>query len=257
MLDKLNAIRARHGMPAVTYDASDDSAAAQAALYMVANATATTTPSVSGFCYTPDAARLAAVSNVMIVVPFSPGASTQDFSSPQMIVNSLINANPGVLGRRRWVLDPFLTKTTFGRVDGISISNGNPFAASVLKVAGNNAADISQMTNDFVAYPYGIYPVSEFQTDWFLSFSAIASKTDAAANGAAQVSFASATVTVNDGSTALPVTGVAADYSGAGLPNSLQWKVTGLQTNVIYTVQINNVIVNSVTRQYTYTFTLQ
>ncbi len=67
----------------------------------------------------------------MIVVPFSPGASTQDFSSPQMIVNSLINANPGVisLSTETAGVNPFLDQDDRrGRVGtGIPLSNGSSF----------------------------------------------------------------------------------------------------------------------------------
>lgn len=257
MLDKLNEIRARHGLPAVTYNATDNSAAAQAALYMVANATLTTTPSVGGHCYTSDAARLAGSSDLVLGAPLSLGGNTQDIPSTQMIVSFLINAGPGTLGQRRLLLNPFLGSTTFGRVDGLSIDSSTPLVAGVLKVIGNDVADVSAMTNDFVAYPYGIYPNAEFSKTGYLSFSAIANKTDASANGAAQVSFSAATITVSTGGTFLSATNAAADYSGEGLPNSLQWKVSGLQSNVAYTVQISNVIVNGVTRQYTYSFTLQ
>ena len=52
----------------------------------------------------------------------------------------------------------------------------------------------------------------------------------------------------------LAISGQATDYSGYGVPNALQWKVTGLQNNVQYTVSISNVTVNSVVRSYSYTF---
>ncbi|MDB5799823.1 MAG: hypothetical protein JWL63_762 [Rhodocyclales bacterium] len=256
-LDKVNAVRVRHGLLPVTYDATEDDASAEAALYMVANRTITSTPSSSGLCYTADAARLAASSNLFVTFALTAGATTQDVASTRPIVSYLLNSTSPVLSERRRLLNPFLGKITFGRVDGQPVGASQEYMSAVLKVIGNDVANINAMSNDFVAYPYGIYPAGEYATDGYLSFSAIASKTDAAANGGAQVSFAAATITVSDGGTLLPVTNQAADYSAYGLPNSLQWKVTGLQTNVSYAVQISNVVVNGVTHQYNYTFRLQ
>jgi hypothetical protein len=229
-------------------------AAAEAALYMVANRTLTTTPSSNGLCYTANATRLAESGNIYVTI--SAGGSTQSEPGASGLVRELVDGS-APLGLRRRLLNPFLSKTSFGRVDGPAGGASVPYMASVLKVVGNEASDINAMSNDFVAYPYGIYPASEFATGVNLSFSAIASKTNMAANGGAQVSFSGTTVTVMDGATPLPVSDLAADYAGFGLANLLQWKVTGLQPNVTYTVRVDNVVVNGVTRQYTYSFILQ
>jgi len=252
VLTKLNAIRARHGLLPVSYDATEDMPASEAALYIVANRTLTINP--SNLCYTADAARLAVSSNLYVSV--SAGSSTQNEPSTLGIVRGLMDGS-GSLGLRRRLLNPFLSKTSFGRVDGPTGGASAPYMASVLKVVGNDASDISAMSNDFIAYPYGTYPASEFATGVYLSFSAIASKTNKAANGSGQVSFSGTTVTVMDGATPLPISNLAADYTSYGLANSLQWKVAGLQPNVTYTVRVDNVIVNGVTRQYTYSFVLQ
>ncbi|MEC5388245.1 CAP domain-containing protein [Uliginosibacterium sp. H3] len=255
VLNKVNDLRARHGLLPVSYDASQDNAAAEAALYMVANATLTTTPSVSGQCYTTGAANLASTSSIFIAAGTTP--TTQNFASTAPIAEYLMNVGVTTLASRRRLLNPFLGSTSFGRVDGQPTGSSFHYVSTVLKTQGNDVSDISAMSNDFVAYPYGIYPVAEFNTGWYLSFSAIASKINAAANGAGQVSFASAVITVMDGSTPLAVTDQAADYSAYGLLNALQWKVSGLQNNTTYSVQISNVVVNGVTRQYNYTFRLQ
>lgn len=256
MLAKLNAVRARHGLLPVTYDSSEDGPAAEAAMYMVANKALTHTPDTSGLCYTANAARLAGSSNLDMF--WGTGYDTQSVPSANSIVDYLIDNGVSSLGHRRWVLYPFLGKTSFGRVDGQPAGTSAQYMASVLKVIGNNVSDVSAMTNDFVAYPYGNYPASEFDTSWYLSFSAIASKTNANANGNSQVSFAAATITVtNPSAQSLTVSGQSADYTGYGLPNELQWKVSGLQNNVTYTVTIANVVVNGASRQFQYNFTLQ
>ena len=255
VLNKLNEVRARHGLPAVTYDSTYDASAAEAAMYMVANKNLTHTPDGSGLCYTGGAASLAGTSNLHM--SWTGGPTTQNIPSSDSIVGYLVDDGVSSLGHRRWVLYPFLNKTTYGRVDGQPSGTSDQYMASALKVIGNAATSVS-MTNDFVAYPYGSYPASEFSTAWFLSFSAVASKTNVNANGSSQVSFASASISVKkpDG-TALGISEQSADYSGYGLPNHLQWKAAGLQSGITYTVTISNVVVNGTTREFVYNFSLQ
>lgn len=254
MLDKLNEVRARHGLPAVSYDASEDGPAAEAAMYMVANKQLTHSPASNGLCYTANAARLAGSSNLDMLWT---SGSTEGTPSRNAILDYLIDDGVDSLGHRRWVLYPFLNKTTYGRVDGQPSGTTSMYMASVLKVIGNTAANVSSMSNDFVAYPYGNYPKAEFGKSWFLSFSVLASKTNAGANGRSQANLDGATVSVSAGGNALAIGEQSVDYSGYGLANALQWKVSGLQDNTDYTVTISNVVVNGVTRQFQYSFRLQ
>lgn len=249
VLARINEIRNRHGLPTVTYDSSDDAAAAAAALYMVANGELSHTPSSSGSCYTSEAARLAGTSNLYM----AGGSNTRNMASADAVTAYLVDTNVSTLGHRRWVLYPFLASTTFGRVD----SDDGKSMASALRTIGGAASSVS-MTNDFVAYPYGSYPASDFSKSWYLSFSAIASKTNAYANGKSQVSFASASISVTDASgNALTVSDRDENYDGYGLANSLQWKVAGLASGGSYTVTISGVIVNGASRNYSYGFQLQ
>lgn len=254
VLNKLNEVRARHGLPAVSYDASEDGPAAEAAMYMVANKELTHTPSSSGLCYTANASRLAGSSNLDMLWT---SGSSESTPSSNAILDYLIDNNVSSLGHRRWVLYPFLNKTTYGRVDGRPSGTSSMYMASVLKVIGNTSTNVSSMSNDFVAYPYGNYPKAEFGKSWFLSFSVVASKTNLNANGKSQANLDNATVSVTSGSSTLGVSEQLVDYSGYGLPNSLQWKVSGLQDNTDYTVTISNVVVNGTTRQFQYNFRLQ
>ncbi|MEN3110077.1 CAP domain-containing protein [Uliginosibacterium paludis] len=249
VLARINEIRSRHGLPAVTYDSSDDAAAAAAALYMVANGELTHTPDSSGSCYTSEAARLAGKSNLYM----AGGSNTRNMASADSVTAYLVDSNVSTLGHRRWVLYPFLASTSFGRVD----SDDGKSMASALRTIGGAASSVS-MTNDFVAYPYGSYPSSDFSTSWYLSFSAIASKTSAYANGNSQVSFSGATITVTNASgQSLTVSDRIENYEGYGLANSLQWKVAGLASGGSYTVTINGVTVNGASRNYSYGFQLQ
>lgn len=253
VLAKLNALRARHGLPTVAYDSSDDAAAGAAALYMVANNALTHAPSSSGTCYTSEAYRLASTSN--LYMGWSSG-STLGMASTDAIMGYANDSDVESLGHRRWVLYPFFAKTTFGRADGDAASGVQGRMASSLRTIGGEASSVS-MTNDFVAFPYGSYSVSEFTPTWYLSFSAIASKTSIYSNGSSNVNLDNAVIAVTDaGGTSLTVSSQSTNYDGYGLPNSLQWKVAGLAAGGSYTVTISNVTVNSVSRTFTYTFQL-
>lgn len=250
VLARINEIRARHGLPAVSYDSTADQDSAAAALYMVANSTLTHTPSSSGACYTQAAYNLASTSNLY----YASGGSTLSMASTDAITAYLVDSGVSSLGHRRWILYPFFGSTSFGRADADS---GAARMASSLRTIGGEASSVS-MSNDFVAYPYGNYPAKDFSTSWYLSFSVVASKTNRYANGSAQVSFANATISVAapDGSQ-LAITDRSEDYSGYGLANSLQWKASGLNTGTTYTVTIANATVNGASRNFSYNFTLQ
>lgn len=253
VLAKLNTLRARHGLPAVSYDSSDDAAAGAAALYMVANNTLTHAPSSSGTCYISEAYRLASTSNLYMA--WSSG-DTRSMASTDAIVGYFNDVDVDSLGHRRWVLYPFLAATTFGRADGDSASGVQGRMASSLRTIGGTSSSVS-MSNDFVAFPYGSYSVSEFTPSWYLSFSAIASQTSLYSNGSSYVNLDSAVITVKDASgSSLTVSSQSTNYDGYGLPNSLQWKVAGLAAGGSYTVSISNVTVNSVSRTFTYSFQL-
>ena len=255
VLARLNEVRARHGLSAVTYDSSDDFASAQAAMYMVANRGLTHTPSESGACYTSEAKRLAGTSNLYLSNAWG-STGTLGQPSADAIRAYLIDDDVESLGHRRWLLYPFMGSTSFGRVDDVSGSSS--VMASTLRTIGGERSSVSDMNLDFVAYPYGNYPKADFGKSWYLSFSAVASKTQRGANGDKNVNFANATISVsNESGNTLAISSVASDYVGYGLPNNLQWKVAGLQDIVRYTVRINNVVVNNATRNYEYSFRLQ
>lgn len=255
VLAKLNAIRARHGLPAVSYDSSDDTAAAAAALYMVANQTLTHAPSSSGQCYSAAAYQLASTSNLYYAT--SGGGSTLGMASTDAITGYLVDQNVSSLGHRRWILYPFMAATTFGRADGDAASGSQGFMASSLRTIGGEASSVV-MSNDFVAYPYGSYSTSEFATSWYLSFSVVASKTNINANGSSNVNLDSANISMTNASgQSLTISSQSTNYDGYGLPNVLQWKASGLSSGGSYTVTISNVTVNGATRTFSYNFSLQ
>ena len=64
VLARLNAIRALHRLPAVTYSSADDEQATQAALMMAANGQLTHTPPADWKCYTDTGSTGAGTSNL-------------------------------------------------------------------------------------------------------------------------------------------------------------------------------------------------
>jgi len=52
----------------------------------------------------------------------------------------------------------------------------------------------------------------------------------------------------------MTVSKVSFDNVGYGLPNNLQWAVSGLRSGTIYDVAITNVVVSGQTRNYSYYF---
>ncbi len=106
---------------------------------------------------------------------------------------------------------------------------------------------------DFVAYPFEDYPARLFDTRALLSFGVIANKTNKWAN--TNVDFSGATVTVRArGGATLTVSRVAYDTQGYGLPNNLQFAVSGLTGNTYYDVTIERVNIGGTQRSYSYFF---
>ncbi len=143
------------------------------------------------------------------------------------------------IGHRRWILDPFLGKISYGRV---AQQDRGQFPQrrgddESLRLRGRPAAAFQRA--GLRSLSFGDYPVRYFGPGDILSFSAVVSSSSRYANG--NVGFGSATVRVSDANGDLTVTDKATDNIGYGIPNSIQWKLTGLQPNVTYTVRITGV----------------
>lgn len=253
VLLRMNALRALHGLAPVTYNTADDAQMMQSSLMMAANGALDHTPPSTWRCWSQTGYDGSSTGNLYggTISPFLVWSSEDDFIGGWMTeVNNLVANN---VGHRRWMLDPFLGKIAYGRVAQV-LSDGRRTDAATLKVfnfAGGVPAPSTVPA--YVAYPQGDYPARWFDTRALLSFSAISSATSRGAN--ANVSFANATITVRDpAGTALAVSDVSFDNVGYGIPNNLQWKVAGLQTNVRYAVTIANVQVAGAARTYDYTF---
>ncbi len=246
-LIRINALRALHQLPPVTYSATENDQMDQSSLMMAANRALSHTPPTSWTCYSSAGAQGAGSGNLIGGWGNGLPWSTEDDNLAGWM-NERYSAS---IGHRRWILDPFLGKISYGRVVQ-QTSGGFRSDAATMKVF-SFAVDppLPSSVPPFVAYPYGDYPLRYFGPGDILSFSAVVSSASRYANGS--VGFGSATVRVSDANGDLTVTDKATDNVGYGIPNSIQWKVTGLQPNVTYTVRITGVT-GTPTSSYQYTF---
>lgn len=246
-LAKLNGVRALHNLPPVTYSSDEDQQEQDSSLMMAAAKQLSHSPDSSWQCYSASGAAGAGSSN--LVGGWGSGLplnSEDDYLGLWLTENGAAD-----IGHRRWILSPFLGKTSYGRV-ALTLPDGSRASAASMRVFRFNAdPPVPTGIPPFVAYPYGDYPQRYFGVGDYLSFTAIASTASSWANQS--VSFASATVSVTGPSGALPVTDISTDNRGYGVPNSIQWRVTGLATGITYTVDITGVSGSSQT-SYSYTF---
>ncbi len=253
MLANLNAIRALHKLPPVTYSVADEPGAQQSALMQAANDSLSHTPPTTWKCYTTAGATVSGQSNLYGGF----GAGLGFYSDDTILAGWLTETNNVVadsVGHRRWLLYPFLGAVAYGRVVGASPTSTRGDGAA-LKVIGATGSGVANGTlPPYVAYPYQDYPARYFDTGSLLSFTVIASaNANSSANG--NVNFANARITVTQrGGGAMTVSKVTYDNVGYGLPNNLQWAVAGLQAATIYDVTITGVVVGGATQSYSYYF---
>ena len=252
-LATVNQVRAFSGLPPVTYDYTGDTEVQAAALIMAANADLSHFPSQSWSCWTQAGYDGAGSSNLHMSwysAPLDPKPPSE------AVVGFLIDWDVPSLGHRRWLLDPFLPSVSWGAAGGYSPAGGDwPYVwAGILQVMKDGAPSLFGLDLDFVAYPVGDYPAEWFEAGWYLSFSALVDKGSSWGN--ADVSYASAQLKVSGPSGPLSVYDVSYSDEYYGLPNHLQWRVSGLQAGVTYTVEINGVKDGGVTHSYEYDFRL-
>lgn len=250
--DYINYIRSLHGLLPVSYDKNYDLNVQNAALIIVANDNITHDPGTSSFCYTEVGADGSGKSNL------SYGYGNQlNPRSNKSVVNDWmteLNNTADVVGHRRWILDPFLKKISFGRVEGAPKNNTSKFVTGFALYVMNpdSYKNINSTTADFVAYPHNSYPSGLFNKDCYLSFSAIVNKADKWSNK--DVDFSGAVIKVFEGQTETGIHSVSYDNGGYGLPNSIQWKLNSFKVDTKYTVKITNVIYKATSKDYQYSF---
>lgn len=253
VLVRLNAIRALHRLPAVTYSSADDEAATQAALMMAANGQLSHTPPSTWKCYTTLGANGAGTSNLYggLISPYLAYYTEDMYLGGWLTETSNLIANN--VGHRRWMLDPFLGKISYGRVAQVLADGSRTDAAAMKVVSFTGGVAVPGNLPPFVAYPYGDYPARYFDTSSLLSFTVIADTTQRGGANAT-VDFSKAAIAVSDGTSALTVSNVSYDNVGYAVPNNLQFNVAGLKAGVTYSVKITGVGVRGVATDYSYTF---
>ncbi|MCU6456113.1 CAP domain-containing protein [Sphingomonas sp. A2-49] len=247
-LARLNAIRALHQLPAVTYSEAEDAQEADSSLMMAVNKQLSHTPPTSWTCYTATGATAAGSSNLIGGWGTGLGFDSED----DYLGLWLTEGGSAAIGHRRWILDPFLGKTSYGRV-ALVLPDGSRASAASMRVFGFAVGGpVPTTLPAFVAYPFGDYPARYFTAGSYLSFSVVAGRTSAFGANAG-VGFGAATITVTGPAGALAVSNVSSDNDGYGLANNVQWRVAGLQPNTSYTVRITGVT-GAPQADYTYTF---
>lgn len=255
IVERVNEIRLLHELPPVNITSSELGPTQEAALVIVANATLSHSIGSDAFCYTSEAARSSSESLLFM----SAGNQVGNVHDPdRFLADWLRDVDVPSLGHRRWLLDPFVSEVAFGFVQGdpkVSFSY-SPVVGAALDIDDAQEVDLSWWANDFVAYPYGVYPSSFFDKSWVFSFSVVADKTQRLGS-VDRVSFDSVAVTLTDESgTALVVSEVQGHYEIMGVPNALTWRANGLSDGTRYDVRVAGVLVDGSARDYAYDFVL-
>lgn len=241
-LEELNFIRSLHGLNPVSYDYEDDIYTAKAALIIVTNEEMNHHPDQSYKCWTEEGEFGSSRSNLYM----SWGWEDKIPKSEDFVIGWIIDEGVESLGHRRWMLFPFLSNTSYGRVDILG------FTGAVIKVVND---EINPSNVDFVAYPYEEYPRNLFLKNWYLSFSVIADRYNLWNNE--KVDFSDTTIEIhNENGKTLQLNSIYYDKEGYGIPNNLQWKVNEIKYGIKYTVNIINVKVLGINKNYEYWFNL-
>ncbi len=225
----VNYFRAMTRLPAaLPHNTAKDAKAQQAALMMSANRALSHSPPTNWKCYSADGAEAAGKSNLALGAA-GPAAIALYVEDP--------GGNNQALGHRRWVLYPRQVEMGTG-----STSNAND-----LWVIGNFGA--RPAAPDFVAWPTaGYVPYQLVYPRW--SFSV---------NTGSSVDFSMATVVMSAGGSPIAVSQLPL-ANGYG-DNTLGWEPAAIargagMADLDVTVEVRNVKVGGVTRDYRYTVTI-
>jgi uncharacterized protein YkwD len=236
-ISMVNYFRAMVGLPDVTLDAASSPAAQDAALMMIAQGQLSHGPFPPNWaCLTAAGATSAGESNLAL------GAS-----GPAAVVAYMQDAGVGnqAVGHRRWITFP--PQVTMGTGSTTATNPIGPFngsnALDVINAFGNRPA-----APEFVAWPpQGFVPHVVVFPRWSFSFP--------------NANFANATVTMSQGATPINVVLLPQSNNQGFADNTLVWEPSVTFTNppaqdTPYTVNVNNVIIGGVARNFTYTVTV-
>lgn len=237
VLLRINYFRKMAGVPAITgFDDTYNSKAQAAALMMSANKTLNHTPPSTWLCYTADGASGAGSSNLALGTngPSAISAYIEDYGSGNYFV-----------GHRRWVLYP---QTQYMGTGDVS-AQGEYWAANALWVfdSANMWGPRPTTRQAFVAWPPdGYVPYQVVYDRWSFAYP--------------KADFTGATVTMVRGGSPVSTTILTPIKTGYG-ENTLVWEIGETipqppSSDMQYTVTIQNVLIDSVAQQFTYTVTV-
>jgi hypothetical protein len=222
-LQRINYFRKMAGVSsAITFDAAKNAKCQEAALMMQANNALNHYPPTTWTCYTTDGATAAGSSNLAL------GGNTS--AAINMYMSDYGSGNYFV-GHRRWIL---YTKANI-------MGAGSTSGAQALWVIGGTTTPAS--VPEYVAWPpKGYVPAPLVYARWSLSVPS--------------ADFSGATVSMTDVSGAsLTCTIVSSTDNGYG-DNTIVWEPTGVNTSgttdITYHVNVNNVTISGVTKNYAY-----
>ena len=259
-LSAFNALRALHGLAPVRYNSAADHATGEAAMMMAANDALSHDPPPSWKCWSAAGAGAAGSSNLLGGVS-SPYLGYEDDNA--VLAEWLIEGDSDAIGHRRWLLDPYLDQTAFGRFIAV-LPGGERVDSAVMKVFDFPATSPNDSGHDdlhprgshgtipeFVAWPQGAYPRMFFSPRARFSFSISQDPADVDASGTPD--FSDAVVSISDGDHLLPVRDQLWDNEGYGVSNCLSWRIDGIVAGKTYAVTISG-IRGAPRERYAYTF---
>ncbi len=247
--NEINKIRTIHGLPPIAYDMEKEPNTQQGALMCTANNTINHTPPSSWYCFTSDGYDGTENSNLFMQWSM-PGSPL--ISSIISIISWMIDDNTESLGHRLAIINPFITKVSFGRVDGTPKTDNKYFTSGM---ALYYTSEYSKSIDvDFIAYPYHNYPPEYVKKDWFLSFSAFYDKSKWFNNNNVDISSVKIEVIPEGSTKSLNTHSFGKSNNWGSVGNCLRWKTDNLQDEVKYTVNIKGLVVNGESKDYTYWF---
>ena len=247
VLDRVNYIRSLHKLLPVTYYPEDDKYTAECSLVIAANRKLSHFPDNSWKCYSDAGREGCSKSNIYIRFGMISSLESESVADAFMTDEGVPS-----LGHRRWLIDPWLDRISYGRVDDYSTQT----VGAAIKVNNETQQNISGTDISFVAYPFEEYPAELYNDEVMMSFTVINNRNNKWQNNT--VNFTGAAVSIKDPSNKImKITGILHDTEGYGVPNNLRWFVEGIKKNVRYDVVITNVIAGGTSKDYIYWFELK
>lgn len=246
----INSRRTAHGLSPVSFAHDFDSATTGASMIIAANGRLEREPGPNVDCWSPQG--LLGAQNSSLTIVTVRGSTDRAYNTRSLIDVWWKDAQSADLAQRRWLLDPFLTFISFGRVDRVSEEDTTVTTGAALWPEHEIYAEPGRISVDYVAYPDGLIPSNLFNSTLSMSFSAIVDRRDYWSNLNVDLSEATITVVDEDGNVG-QVSNVRRFNDPSGLPNCLAWNVP-VESGVRYSVTVQGVRYLGEPLEYSYWF---